>query len=189
MSGPILRVLTPADTEMLYQHYRDLDAESKGCRFGIQISDCALAHFISQLDLTRDIHFAVVDNQSILALAQVSKYSRTDTHRLELGISVATHARRQGLASLLWDCATAHAISCNMHEIYVLHSPRNTAMGTFCRRKGLRIEDDLGERVGIWTNPQWEASPAQALTTTHGWPGILPQSSSVAPFAPTLLPA
>lgn len=179
-----MRVLLPQNKEMLYQHYQDLDAESKGCRFGIQISDYALAHFISNLDLSIDIHFAIVEADSILALAQVSKYSSTLTHRLELGISVANNARRRGFASLLWDCATAHAISCNMHEIYVIHSPHNNAMSSFCRRKGLRIESDLGERVGIWTNPQWLEEPK----ISQGWPGILPWPSPVT-TGTNLLPA
>ena len=153
MADLILRVLTPDDTEMLFEHYRDLDPASKGCRFGIQFSDTALRHFLSQLDLNRDIHFAVVEKNTILALAQVSQYMGHNDHRLELGISVATNARRKGYASLLWTCATDHAIACNMREIYVLHSPRNHAMATFCRSKGLRLENELGERVGIWTNP------------------------------------
>lgn len=167
-------VLRPQDTEMLYRHYQELDAESKGCRFGIQISDYALAHFISNLDLSSDIHFAVVEANSILALAQVSKYSSTTNHRLELGISVANNARRQGFASLLWDCATAHAISCNMHEIYVIHSPHNHAMGSFCRQKELRIGNDLGERVGIWTNPTWAEPKNIHEKIFQDWPGILP---------------
>jgi hypothetical protein len=187
MSETILRILTPDDKDMLYQHYQALDPESKGCRFGVQISDYALSSFIAQLDLTRDIHFAVVKHDRILALAQISKYSQTDTHRLELGISVATLARRQGLASLLWDCATAHAVACNMQEIYVLHSPRNKAMGTFCRQKGLHIKEELGERVGIWLNPQWSTQPIPGATEGD-WPGILPLPSPIVSSVPTLMP-
>ena len=65
MADLILRVLTPDDTEMLFEHYRDLDPASKGCRFGIQVSDTALRHFLSQLDLNLDIHFAVVEKHTI----------------------------------------------------------------------------------------------------------------------------
>lgn len=197
MPGLLLRALNPNDTEMLYQHYLGLDVASKGCRFGIQISDYALRHFVTNLDLSRDIHFAVVDDHCILALAQVSKYSSQHAHRLELGISVATHARRQGYASLLWECATVHASACNMQEIYVIHSPHNKAMATFCRSKGLRMQDELGERVGIWTNPHWVDTAAQFVATTPSdepttsstWPGILPCPNQLAAREPNLLPA
>ena len=189
MADLILRVLTPDDTEMLFEHYRDLDAASKGCRFGIQVSDTALRHFLSQLDLNRDIHFAVVQGDCILALAQVSQYTGRHDHRLELGISVATNARRKGYASLLWNCATDHAIACNMREIYVLHSPRNTAMATFCRSKGLRIENDLGERVGIWTNPRMLDAPQDTTQEPLGWPGILPWPSTLDAAVPTSVAA
>ena len=187
MADLILRVLTPDDTEMLFEHYRDLDPASKGCRFGIQVSDTALRQFLSQLDLNRDIHFAVVEKNTILALAQVSQYMGHNDHRLELGISVATNARRKGYASLLWTCATDHAIACNMREIYVLHSPRNNAMATFCRSKGLRLENDLGERVGIWTNPNMVDVPRDDDEAPKGWPGILPWPIPLDTDVPTSL--
>ena len=171
-----LRVLTPTDKHMLYRHYQELDNESKECRFGNRISDDTLKNFIDHLNLDRDIHFAVVSNLDILALAQVSKYSREFENRLELGISVATHSRRKGYASLLWDCATMHATACNMRDIYVLHSPCNLAMATFCRKKGLRIDNACDERVGIWTNPLWKPAPNSHQTTPlEMWPGTLPQ--------------
>ena len=183
MSGLMLRVLKPEDAEMLYGHYQALDPESKGCRFGIQISDYALRHFINNMDLRRDIHFAVVQDQEILALTQVAKYSSDDgpAHRLELGISVTQNARRRGYASLLWDVATAHATACNMQEIYVIHSPRNNAMVQFCRGKGLRSEDLFGERVGIWTNLHWTnmLQEQSAPTVPQSWPGILPSPSPI----------
>ena len=181
MSSLMLRVLNPEDAKILYRHYQALDPESKGCRFGIQISDYALQHFIDQLDLRHDIHFAVVQDQDILALAQVSKYSSDGpAHRLELGISVAKNARRRGYASLLWDVATAHATACNMHEIYVIHSPRNTAMAKFCLGKGLRSDDLFGERVGIWTNFHWTNMLQEELPINGPhWPGILPTPSPI----------
>lgn len=178
MSAPLLRVLTPDDHDMLYRHYQQLDSASKGCRFGVVLSDYALRNFVDKLDLTLDIHFAVVDNNDILALAQVSRYSASEAHRLELGISVATHARRQGFASLLWESVTQHVQTCNIQQIYVMHAPRNTAMASFCKNKGLQIRDELGERVGIWTNPNWHAEPA-ARDHLLVWPNALPQPSSL----------
>lgn len=181
----LLRVLTTDDSDMLYRHYQELDPASKGCRFGVQLSDYALRSFIDKLDLNRDIHFAVVEDDNILALAQISRYSASEAHRLELGISVATNSRRMGFASLLWESVTQHVQTCNMHQIYVMHAPRNTAMASFCRNKGLHIRDELGERVGIWTSPSWQMMPENRVHLS-AWPGQLPQSRPLMPVVPNL---
>lgn len=155
MTTPAIRKLTPADADMLYRHYNDLDPESKRCRFSVQISERALRQFLGGLDLNRDIHFAIIDGNDILALAQVSQYDNENKFRRELGLSVASKARRLGYANLLWDSVTAYVQQENMQELYILHSPQNYPMLNFCRSKGLRSEYQSGERIGVWKNPDW----------------------------------
>lgn len=166
MNAPVIRTLAPSDVDMLFRHYYDLDPESKGCRFGVQVSETALRQFISRLDLNEDVHFAVIQDEHILALAQVARYDKKIDNRLELGISVATNARRKGYANLLWESVIAYVKETNMHELHVLHSARNQPMMNFCRSKNMRMEFDSGERIGIWTNPEWSgAQPKNELVS------------------------
>ena len=140
---------------LLLEHYRQLDQASRNCRFGYNVSENALASFVASLDFNKDVHFGIIQEQRLVAVAQISPVNPDYPNTLELGISVATSARKQGYALHLWRYLTTYAAQHHKEAIHVQYLAQNEAMASFCAKRGLIPTQYGSERVSVWLNPEF----------------------------------
>jgi len=150
-----IQILKNGHKEKLYEHYAELDAEARGYRFGITISDIALKHFVNRINIEDITHFGIFDNGKLIAVCQLSKTGDATPDTYELGISVHQEYRRHGLGNKLWEATVKYATEQNVREIQLQHATHNRPMSIFCRNKGMSITNVYGERVGVWENPNY----------------------------------
>ena len=150
---------------LLLEHYRHLDKASRNCRFGYNVSENALASFVARLDFNKDVHFGIIQEQRLVAVAQISPVNPDYPNTLELGISVATSARKQGYALHLWRYLTTYAAQHHKEAIHVQYLAENKAMASFCAKRGLIPTQYGSERVSVWLNPEF--NPETSYPSSH----------------------
>jgi GNAT superfamily N-acetyltransferase len=136
--GPnaLTRELHANERPHLLAHLLALDAEDRHLRFAHMLSDDGIRHYVEAIDLTHDAVFVVTSTD--LAIDDAAHLAREDGHA-ELGISVLSRSRGQGIGGALLARCAARARNWGMRGMFMNCLVENAAMMHLARKQGLKI--------------------------------------------------
>jgi ribosomal protein S18 acetylase RimI-like enzyme len=134
---PITVRLRESDRASLANHFISLDSEDRRLRFGSNIGDDGLREYVARIDFARDGVFAVHDEEGARLLAAI--HVALSAGSAELGLSVATECRGQGLGSALFQRAVNFLRNRGTPEVLVHCLTENGAMMHLARKNRMRI--------------------------------------------------
>jgi GNAT superfamily N-acetyltransferase len=134
--NPLTCELHANERRQLLTHLLALDAEDRHLRFAHVLSDDGVRHYVEDIDLTRDVVFVVTDSD--LAIIGAAHLAREEGHA-ELGISVLTQSRGQGIGGALLARCAARARNWGMRVMFMNCLVENAAMMHLARKQGLKI--------------------------------------------------
>jgi GNAT superfamily N-acetyltransferase len=120
----------------LLAHLLALGAEDRRLRFEHSLSDEGIRRYVEGIDLSRDVIFVVTDAN--LAIVGAAHLARTEAYA-QLGVSVLTQSRRQGIGAALLDRCVARARSWGVRVMFMSCLVENAPMMHLARKKGLTI--------------------------------------------------
>jgi RimJ/RimL family protein N-acetyltransferase len=158
---PITMRLREGDRAALESHFLALDGEDRRLRFGSNIGDEALHEYVERIHFERDGVFAVQDDElHLLAVIHIAFGGGT----AELGLSVAPHARGQGLGTALFRRAVMHLRNRGTLEVFVHCLTENGAMMHIARKHRMRII-----RAGAESDARLALQPPTAQSMFTEW--------------------
>ncbi len=134
--------LLPASRSALERHFLSLDGDDVRLRFGVTISPAAILNYIERINFDADAVFGVHDDE--LALAGVAHVGFTGD-LAELGVSVLTAQRGQGIGSALLARAAEHVRNRFVTRLFMHCLAENATMLHIARKLGMNICIDTGE--------------------------------------------
>lgn len=134
--------LGEASRPELKRHFLALGTEDMRLRFGSMLAPSALEEYVERIDFDRDAVFGVHDEK--LALIGVAHVAFTEDFA-ELGVSVLSTHRGQGVGAVLLARAAEHARNRFVDRLYVHCLSENTAMMRLAKDAGMTICVDAGE--------------------------------------------
>jgi RimJ/RimL family protein N-acetyltransferase len=134
--------LVESSRPALRQHFLSLDSEDVRLRFGVTIPPAAIANYVDRIDFDTDAVFGVHDDE--LALVGVAHVGFTGD-LAELGVSVLTTHRGQGIGSALLARAADHVRNRFVTRLFMHCLAENATMLHIARKLGMRICIDTGE--------------------------------------------
>ena len=141
----LVHVLDDTDRAALQQHFRALPPADLRMRFGRVPGDDWVRSYVDGLDFSRDtvlgVREAAPNGSRLLGVTHVASYRGA----VELGLSVLPEARRQGIASAMFDRAALHARNRGVVELFMHCLAENRAMRTIAHRAGMRVVMEDGE--------------------------------------------
>ena len=161
-NAPITVRLRESDRASLASHFIQLDAEDRRLRFGSNIGDESLHDYVNRIDFERDGVFAVHDDEGARLLAVI--HVALSAKSAELGLSVATEMRGQGLGSALFLRAVTFLRNRATPEVFVHCLTENGAMMHLARKYRMRIIPAGGE-----TDARLALDPPTAHTVFAEW--------------------
>ena len=138
---PVQR-LTEASRPALRRHFLSLDGEDVRLRFGVIIPPAAIVNYVDRIDFDTDAVFGVHDDE--LALVGVAHVGFTED-LAELGVSVLTAHRGQGIGSALLARAADHVRNRFVTRLFMHCLAENATMLHIARKLGMQICVDTGE--------------------------------------------
>jgi RimJ/RimL family protein N-acetyltransferase len=159
---PVTVRLRPADRHALERHFLSLHGEDRRLRFGSNISDDGLRHYVARLDFDRDGLFAVHDEDDVRLLGVI--HVAFSPGSAELGLSVLQGHRGHGLGSALFARAVTHLRNRNTREVFVHCLSENGAMMHLARKNHMRIMP-----AGTETDARLALEPANVHTLFAEW--------------------
>jgi GNAT superfamily N-acetyltransferase len=126
----------------LRRHFLSLDLEDVRLRFGMTISPAAISAYVDRIDFDVDAVFGVHDDE--LALVGVAHVAFTED-MAELGVSVLTAHRGQGVGSALLARAADHVRNRFVTRLFMHCLAENATMLHIARNLGMKICVDTGE--------------------------------------------
>ena len=139
MRPHLTRELSENERPSLLTHFLALDRESRRLRFGGAgfSSDEFLRAYVKQIDFTRDAVFGVLDaDLSVIGVAHLAR----GAEYAELGISVLTSHRGQGIAAALLERAHTYARNRNISVLLMHCLAENAAMIHLANKQGMQVE-------------------------------------------------
>src|SRR5271169_3096490 len=134
--------LEDAARPALRRHFLSLDGEDVRLRFGVTIPPAAIANYVDRIDFDADAVFGVHDDE--LALVGVAHAGFTG-NLAELGVSVLTSHRGQGIGSALLARAAEHVRNRFVTRLFMHCLAENATMLHIARKLGMKICIDTGE--------------------------------------------
>ena len=122
-----LRRLDGRDLAGIEMHLLDLDLISRNRRFRSGFGDAAVAAYVRRLDLTTDILFGAIEEDSGRIVGLAEAHPAGTAHTVEIGTSVLASHRRRGLARELVARAVAAALAQGATAVELLFDPTNAA--------------------------------------------------------------
>ena len=138
---PVQR-LAEASRPQLLQHFLSLGPEDVRLRFGVPISEEAIARYVERIDFDTDTVFGVHDEG--LALAGVAHVGFNE-ELAELGLSVLPGRRGRGIGSALLARAADHVRNRFVTRLFMHCLAENDAILHIARKLGMTICVDSGE--------------------------------------------
>ena len=132
----LTRELHANERPQLLTHLLALDGKDRHLRFAHVLSDEGVRDYVEAIDLTRDVVFVVTDTD--LAIIGAAHLAREEGHA-ELGISVLTQSRGQGIGGALLARCAARARNWGMRVMFMNCLVENAAMMHLARKQGLQI--------------------------------------------------
>lgn len=138
----LIHALGPRDRERLREHFLQLSDEDRRLRFGGALPDEMIGDYVNAIDFARDRVFAAFDQRfAIIATVHVGLVDDT----AELGLSVLTGYRREGLALRLIRHAMQSARAHGSQRLWIHFMGENAAMAALTRKLGMRVVAAHGE--------------------------------------------
>jgi RimJ/RimL family protein N-acetyltransferase len=139
----VVHPLSASSRPEILTHLVALSPEDRRLRFGVPVSDEAIAGYVERLDFDRDAVFGVRDDDG--ALVGFTHVARLDSG-VELGLSVHASQRGRGLAQAMFRRAALHARNRGVGELFMHCLSENAAMMHIARKAGMRILIDGSDR-------------------------------------------
>jgi GNAT superfamily N-acetyltransferase len=150
-----VKQLSARDRRRVLKHFLALDANDRLLRFGSQLSDERIAHYVDGIDFERDTvygvhnfafrvvavgHLAFAPREQAPGKAATSKASVA-----EFGVSVSGSARGLGLGSRLFERAAIRCRNQDVDTLYMHCLSSNKVMIHIARKAGMEIQKEYGE--------------------------------------------
>lgn len=141
-ASPLPVRLSHSSRSALERHFLSLGPEDRRLRFGAAIADELVQDYVARIDLERDEVFAVTaDDLSLLGVVHVA-FSNGSA---ELGVSVLSAARGQGIGNALFERAVMHLRNRGARSVFMHCLSENQVMMHLARKHGMRIVYSGGE--------------------------------------------
>jgi GNAT superfamily N-acetyltransferase len=138
---PVQR-LTEASRPALRAHFLSLEGEDLRLRFGVTIPPAAIVNYVDRIDFDVDAVFGVYDDE--LALVGVAHVAFTGD-LAEIGVSVLTSQRGEGVGSALLARASDHVRNRFVNRLFMHCLAENATMLHIARKLGMDVCVDAGE--------------------------------------------
>ena len=142
-----IRTLEAGDRPRILTHLLALESADHYLRFGHSAGDEHIARYVDGLDFTRDEIFGIFSRKlHLLALAHLA-YPDVATGRdaVELGVSVASHARGRSYGTRLFERAAMHARNDGFARMVIHALSENTAMLAIAHKAGAIVHREGAE--------------------------------------------
>ena len=127
----------------LREHFLKLDAADRHLRFGSSLNDSAVLNYVDGIDFERDEVYAVTDDaQVILGAVHIAVVGQD----AELGLSVLSAARGQGIGNALFERAVMRLRNRCVREVRVRCLHQNAAMMHLAQKYGMKIHQEGTDR-------------------------------------------
>lgn len=139
-----------ADLPAMQAHLKRLDDIDRVQRFAQPASDAVIDRYLEHLNFLRDVFYGAYaeGNDPQRALIGLCHLALSNNARwAEIGVSVDRACRRQGIARLLLERATLHAINLGVEEVVMYFLPYNTGLIELARRHGMSVTVGAGEGI------------------------------------------
>jgi GNAT superfamily N-acetyltransferase len=168
----LTRELHANERSHLLAHLLALDAEDRHLRFAHMLSDDGIRHYVEAIDLTHDAVFVVTSTD--LAIDGAAHLAREDGHA-ELGISVLSRSRGQGIGGALLARCAARARNWGMRVMFMNCLVENAAMMHLARKQGLKIAVSGAEAEAFVRLPRpiwavWPPMPSPSISVCSTTP-------------------
>ena len=145
----------------LREHFLTLDAADRHLRFGSSLNDSAVLNYVDGIDFERDEVYAVTDDaQAILGAVHIAVVGQD----AELGLSVLSAARGQGIGNALFERAVMRLRNRCVREVRVRCLHQNAAMMHLAQKYGMKIHQEGTDREA-----RLELPPATSGTYMLEW--------------------
>lgn len=153
----IPRKLSAHDVGRIVKHLCSLQGEDRRLRFGGTVSDSYITDYVETSFLTESKWFGVdhIDGHLVAAC-----HAAIDDEQAELGCSVNSEYRGQGLAQLMFDRAVTWLRSKGVTEVYMHCLTENQAMKHIARKNQMTLDSEYGE-----TDALVSVKPATSMTS------------------------
>lgn len=150
-----VKQLSARDRRRVLKHLLALDDKDRLLRFGSNLSDERIAHYVDGIDFERDTVYGVhnfafrvvaVGHLSIAPKEQSpGKAATTKASVAEFGVSVSHSARGLGLGSKLFQRAAVRCRNKDVDTLYMHCLATNKVMIHIARKAGMQIQKEYGE--------------------------------------------
>lgn len=138
----VVQRLAQSSRPALRQHFLSLEREDVRLRFGAAIAPEAIVNYVDGIDFDTDAVFGVYDDE--LALIGVAHAAFTED-MAELGVSVLSAHRGQGIGSALLARAAEHVRNRFVNRLFMHCLAENATMMHIARKLEMKICIDSGE--------------------------------------------
>ena len=135
------RKLIATEDEKLINHLCKLEGDDRRLRFGVSISDEAIANYVTKSMQDDNSVWFVCGEQEIVAACHVAIYNNEG----ELGCSVDPESRGLGLAQQLFDRAIVYLRAHNIVDVYMHCLSENQVMKHIAKKNDMTVVSCDGE--------------------------------------------
>lgn len=142
-----VQALARRDHPRLIDHFLSLSTEDRLLRFGNRVSDAIVRNYVQSIDFDADSVFGVFDDQlALLGIAHLARLRPYGAQRTaELGVSVLSSARGQGIGTQLFVRTVVHCRNSALTTLYMHCLAHNGTMMRIATRAGMSIKYAGGE--------------------------------------------
>lgn len=162
-AGKVYLIEKRTYADKIIDHLTRLNDEDRRMRFGVNLPDQRIQHYVNDSIKVGDFLFAVFGNEGeIVAFLHMARDAR-DSFAYELGLSVNLDDRKNGYASALFEKAVNFAKTLGAKRIYTYCLSENKAMQHLAKKNQLKIALEHGDVTG-----QLQLSDRTAVEIVNG---------------------
>ncbi len=143
-----IRKLWPHERALYIAHLTRLDRKSRIDRFGMLMTDEALARYAGHSFWVGGIVHAYVEDGLVRAAGELQGLLEFPRTSAEAAFSVEEGWRRRGIGGQLFDAIRLSAVNRSLPAIEIMCHPGNDAMLALARRHGMQVVMEEGEMHG-----------------------------------------
>jgi len=164
----LLMMLDSTHREQLTAHLLALNREDRADRFIGTVNDDYVQRYVNGIGYARDVLIGALQERRLIALAHAAMYLEHGELVSEVGVSVESNLRRNGLGKRLLHAAIDAAKRFNVRRVYVIFRTGNAAMAALTRSVGGRINRQGTESSAVF---EINGGPHLPLRTTRNFQG------------------
>jgi GNAT superfamily N-acetyltransferase len=126
-------LLGPDDRTAIVDHLLGLDRDDRVLRFSIPASDDKIREYCDHWKFGRDVVMGAWDGPRLMGLIHLPVYAERDAEVGEIGVSVGTAYRSQGIATQIAARVLVRARRLGLARVYIHYLTRNRPMGLLAR--------------------------------------------------------